>query len=98
MTFIRRRTGLTIVEDEENVPSDCNQITFANNGDVDITISIVDQGISYLIGRYQTISFGGEERPDIKETNLYDVSFAVPVGVETKSCSIERMNILQEKC
>jgi hypothetical protein len=92
--YKRRRSGLNIVGDTAGIKSDCHQISFENNGDVDAWITVNDQTFLHKIGPYMLISFGDDSHPEIVESNVFNVKFD-PAGVGNKSVSIQIMNLIE---
>jgi hypothetical protein len=89
-----RRTGVPINVNTVNIKSDCHSIVFHNVADWPCYVKITDQPFRFYLDRGMTFSFG-EERPNVMETNIFELEFdAVNVGT-VKEVTVMRTDLIE---
>lgn len=90
--YYTERSGSKISGDINNLPSDCNVITFANFGDCDALIISANGKVKRRLTKDQEVSFGSD-LPSILERGKFNVEFD---GVGTKELYVERATYQEE--
>lgn len=93
------RVGVAIAQDEKNVESDCQIISFVNGGDWPFHIESANGKVKRYVDEGEEVSFG-TDRPGINERTTFNIIFdAVNIGT-TKLCYVERVKYVERnfKC
>lgn len=73
---------------DNNISSDCSEITFVNLGDTPCTISVRDSTGGIKLYETDSISFGDDSEPCVLESDVYEITF--DTLVTTRSLLIMR--------
>lgn len=95
-----RRSGVSIGQDEKNIASNCNSITFSNAGDWPFYVAVQDQPFRFYLDRGMTISFG-RDKSNVQESNFFTITFDVVNVGTVKECSVMRSylsEVLEPNC
>lgn len=82
------RSGTTISVDTPDIVSDCQVISFINDGDTPCYIVSADGKVRRFLDQFQEVSFGSD-RPGILERTAFAIEFQAVVT--TKKVYVERV-------
>lgn len=89
------RTGTSVAINTPNIASDCNVISFVNDGDTPCYIESADGNVRRFLDQFQEVSFGSD-LPEITETTKFNIVFSAVVT--TQKVYIERVRYVEQPC